>query len=101
MCHLLQKSVFNLNTLLNPVLFPFPQNNSISRRGEQRFLILDEPSPGRGRFYSEETGPLASSGERVSVLVITSVHEMDSGQYSCVAENRAGKAEANFTLQVG
>ena len=58
-------------------------NNSVSKRGEQTFLVFD-----RGGF------------EKTSTLVLTNVQAEDSGQYMCVTENQAGKAEANFTLQV-
>ena len=37
---------------------------------------------------------------RTSTLVLTKVRAEDSGKFICVAENRAGVAEANFTLQV-
>ena len=37
---------------------------------------------------------------RTSTLVLTKVRAEDSGKFICVAENRAGMAEANFTLQV-
>jgi len=35
-----------------------------------------------------------------SSLLLTNVQPSDSGQFLCVAENRAGRAEANFTLVV-
>ena len=31
---------------------------------------------------------------------MTNVREEDSGDFTCVAQNRAGAVEANFTLQV-
>ena len=42
----------------------------------------------------------SSGGGRTSTLVLTKVRAEDSGKFICVAENRAGMAEANFTLQV-
>lgn len=38
--------------------------------------------------------------EKRSKLVITNAQETDSSEFYCVAENRAGNAEANFTLHV-
>jgi hypothetical protein len=58
-------------------------NNSLVNRGVQRFIIF-------------ENGGL----EKTSQLVLTNAREEDSGNYMCVAENQAGKVEANFTLQV-
>ena len=58
-------------------------------RGEQRFLIHE--------FYSSRSG---GGSERTSVLTVTNVRAEDSGNYVCVSQNRAGRAEANFTLQV-
>ncbi|KAH8418766.1 hypothetical protein KR222_001371 [Zaprionus bogoriensis] len=42
----------------------------------------------------------ASSFEKRSRLVLTNAQETDSSEFYCVAENRAGSAEANFTLHV-
>ena len=42
----------------------------------------------------------SGGGGRTSTLVLTKVRAEDSGKFICVAENRAGVAEANFTLQV-
>ena len=44
--------------------------------------------------------PSGGGGGRTSTLVLTKVRAEDSGKFICVAENRAGVAEANFTLQV-
>lgn len=41
-----------------------------------------------------------SSFEKRSRLVLTNAQETDSSEFYCVAENRAGSAEANFTLHV-
>lgn len=38
--------------------------------------------------------------EKRSRLVLTNAQETDSSEFYCVAENRAGSAEANFTLHV-
>lgn len=38
--------------------------------------------------------------EKKSTLVLTNAQETDSSEFYCVAENRAGSAEANFTLHV-
>ncbi|KAL0267508.1 UNVERIFIED_CONTAM: hypothetical protein PYX00_009760 [Menopon gallinae] len=38
--------------------------------------------------------------EKTSTLVLTNALETDSSDFYCVAENRAGTAEANFTLHV-
>lgn len=38
--------------------------------------------------------------EKRSRLVLTNAQETDSSEFYCVAENRAGNAEANFTLHV-
>lgn len=40
------------------------------------------------------------AGNGHSSLLLTNVQPADSGQFLCVAENRAGRAEANFTLVV-
>lgn len=42
----------------------------------------------------------ASGGRGHSSLLLTNVQPSDSGHFLCVAENRAGRAEANFTLIV-
>lgn len=38
--------------------------------------------------------------EKKSMLVLTNAQETDSSEFYCVAENKAGNAEANFTLHV-
>jgi hypothetical protein len=37
----------------------------------------------------------------LSFLPVNKSEEGDSGEYICWAENRAGKAETNFTLRIG
>ena len=38
--------------------------------------------------------------EKTSRLILTNAQEIDSSEFFCVAENRAGSSEANFTLHV-
>lgn len=52
----------------------------------QRVFMTDDHRPGGGGGHSS--------------LLLTNVQPTDSGQFLCVAENRAGRAEANFTLVV-
>lgn len=59
-------------------------NNSIIDKGVRKFVIYES-----GTF------------EMNSELVVTHSADSDSGQYMCVAENKAGRTEANFTLKVG
>lgn len=59
-------------------------NNSIIDKGIRKFVIY-------------ETGTF----EMNSQLIVTHSADSDSGQYMCVAENKAGRTEANFTLKVG
>ena len=54
---------------------------------------------GGASFPGSNLVPVAPGG-RTSTLVLTKVRAEDSGKFICVAENRAGTAEANFTLQV-
>lgn len=51
--------------------------------GYQKILIFEE-----GQFRKRST------------LVLTNAQEADSSEFYCVAENRAGSVEANFTLHV-
>lgn len=58
-----------------------------------------------GRALSNNTayGPFQRvfmTNDGLSSLLLTNVQPSDSGQFLCVAENRAGRAEANFTLVV-
>ncbi|XP_037960618.1 uncharacterized protein LOC119689787 [Teleopsis dalmanni] len=48
------------------------------------------------RIYIYEDGTTAKR----SRLVLTNAQEIDSSDFYCVAENRAGTSEANFTLRV-
>uniref|UniRef100_A0A1A9V871 Ig-like domain-containing protein n=1 Tax=Glossina austeni TaxID=7395 RepID=A0A1A9V871_GLOAU len=38
--------------------------------------------------------------EKISRLILTNAQDIDSSEFYCVAENRAGSAESNFTLHV-
>lgn len=51
-------------------------------------------------FMTDERTATGGSGSDHSSLLLTNVQPSDSGQFLCVAENRAGRAEANFTLVV-
>ncbi|KAE8747225.1 hypothetical protein FOCC_FOCC006092 [Frankliniella occidentalis] len=48
------------------------------------------------RVYVFEEGTF----EKTSALVLTNAQDTDQTEFYCVAENRAGSAEANFTLHV-
>lgn len=48
------------------------------------------------KVYVYEAGEF----EKRSRLVLTNAQDIDSGEFYCVAENRAGSSEANFTLRV-
>lgn len=58
-------------------------SNNTAFSSHQRLLILEH-----GGF------------EKTSRLVMTNAQEIDSSEFFCVAENRAGSSEANFTLHV-
>lgn len=60
---------------------PLMNNSAFSTH--QRIVIYEE-----GHF------------EKRSNLVLTNAQETDSSEFYCVAENRAGNSEANFTLRV-
>ncbi|KAL6961656.1 Leucine rich repeat C-terminal domain, partial [Sarracenia purpurea var. burkii] len=49
------------------------------------------------RIVILETG---ADVERKSVLTLVNAQESDSSQFTCMAENQAGRAETNFTLKV-
>jgi len=51
-------------------------------------------------FMTDDRRPGGGGGGGHSSLLLTNVQPADSGQFLCVAENRAGRAEANFTLVV-
>ncbi|XP_054262871.1 leucine-rich repeat-containing protein 24 [Macrosteles quadrilineatus] len=53
-------------------------------------------------FSSFQRVVIVESGdfEKKSTLIITNAQEADSGEFNCLAENRAGNVEANYTLHV-
>lgn len=61
-----------------------------------RPLLNNSAFSSHQRVYIYEDGHF----EKRSTLVLTHAQESDSGDFYCVAENRAGTAEANFTLHV-
>uniref|UniRef100_A0A0A9WHB9 Leucine-rich repeat-containing protein 4 n=1 Tax=Lygus hesperus TaxID=30085 RepID=A0A0A9WHB9_LYGHE len=69
---------------------------SVSWFGNNRILINNSIINSYQRVYIVETGTF----EKRSTLTITNAQETDSGEFYCIAENRAGNAEANFTLHV-
>jgi len=52
------------------------------------------------RVFMTDDRTATGGGTGHSSLLLTNVQPSDSGQFLCVAENRAGRAEANFTLVV-
>uniref|UniRef100_A0A2H8TQI4 Leucine-rich repeat-containing protein 4C n=1 Tax=Melanaphis sacchari TaxID=742174 RepID=A0A2H8TQI4_9HEMI len=52
------------------------------------------------RVFMTDDRTATGGGAGHSSLLLTNVQPSDSGQFLCVAENRAGRAEANFTLVV-
>lgn len=61
-----------------------------------RLLVNGSAFSSYQRVWLHEDGEF----EKRSHLVLTNAQEMDSGEFYCVADNRAGSAEANFTLHV-
>lgn len=61
-----------------------------------RLLLNNTAFSAYQRVYIFEEGTF----EKTSSLVLTNALETDSSEFYCVAENRAGMAEANFTLHV-
>ena len=70
----------------------------------QRFIMYDRRAgasfPGSSNKNNNNVVVAPVAPGRTSTLVLTNVRAEDSGKFICVAENRAGTAEANFTLQV-
>ncbi|XP_068151296.1 uncharacterized protein kek1 [Drosophila tropicalis] len=64
-----------------------PLSNNSAFSAYQRVHMFEQLE-GSGKF------------EKRSRLVLTNAQETDSSEFYCVAENRAGSAEANFTLHV-
>ena len=61
-----------------------------------RPLLNNSAFSSHQKIYVYEEG----KQEKRSILVLTNVQEINSSEFYCVAENRAGNAEANFTLHV-
>lgn len=61
-----------------------------------RLLVNNSAFSTHQRIFIYEEGRF----EKRSNLVLTNAQETDSSEFYCVAENRAGSAEANFTLRV-
>lgn len=61
-----------------------------------RLLVNNSAFSSHQRIVIYEEG----KQEKRSNLVLTNSQETDSNEFYCVAENRAGNAEANFTLRV-
>lgn len=61
-----------------------------------RFLINGSSFNSYQRIYIYEEGET----KKKSSLVITNSQESDSNEFYCVAENKGGNAEANFTLHI-
>ncbi|KAL1139675.1 hypothetical protein AAG570_006653 [Ranatra chinensis] len=61
-----------------------------------RLLLNNSAFSSFQRVFIRETGGF----EKRSTLIVTNAQESDSGDFYCVAENRAGNAEANYTLHV-
>lgn len=61
-----------------------------------RLLVNNSAFSSYQKIYVYEEGKF----EKKSMLVLTNAQETDSGEFYCVAENKAGNAEANFTLHV-
>ncbi|XP_055375845.1 uncharacterized protein LOC129608386, partial [Condylostylus longicornis] len=61
-----------------------------------RLLVNGSTFSAYQKVYLFEDGQF----EKKSKLVLTNAQETDSSEFYCVAENRAGTAEANFTLHV-
>ncbi|RZF35993.1 hypothetical protein LSTR_LSTR005809 [Laodelphax striatellus] len=61
-----------------------------------RLLLNNSAFSSFQRVYVYESGRF----QKKSTLVLTNAQEADSGDFFCVAENRAGNAEGNYTLYV-
>lgn len=66
--------------------------------GTQNVGYLGSMSVIPGMFVVD--GKDEADGSRISEMTLTDVRHEDGGQYSCLAENRAGNSEANFTVYV-
>ncbi|GAB0094543.1 kek1 [Sergentomyia squamirostris] len=61
-----------------------------------RLLVNNSAFSSYQKVHVYESGQF----EKISRLVLTNAQETDSSDFYCIAENRAGGAEANFTLHV-
>ncbi|KAK9885598.1 hypothetical protein WA026_012358 [Henosepilachna vigintioctopunctata] len=61
-----------------------------------RLLVNNSGFSSYQRIVTFEEG----NQEKISNLVLMDAHKIDTNEFYCVAENRAGNAEANFTLFV-
>lgn len=61
-----------------------------------RLLLNHSNLNNHQKIYIYESGDM----KKKSLLVLTNTQETDSAEFYCVAENKAGSAEANFTLHV-
>ncbi|BES94321.1 unnamed protein product [Nesidiocoris tenuis] len=69
---------------------------SVSWYGNGRLLINNSIINSYQRVTVSDVGTF----EKRSTLTVTNAQESDSGDFYCIAENRAGNAEANYTLHV-
>lgn len=53
-----------------------------------------------GHKLSRELGTFTKVGERSSVLMLPSVTDAHSGNYTCIAKNRAGTASYTTVLKI-
>ena len=61
-----------------------------------RLLLNNSAFSSYQRVYIVENGTF----DKKSTLIVTNAQESDSGDFYCIAENRAGNAEANYTVHV-
>lgn len=61
-----------------------------------RLLVNNSGFSSYNKVYIFEEG----KQDKISTLILSDAHKIDNNEFYCVAENRAGNAEANFTLFV-
>lgn len=61
-----------------------------------RLLLNNSAFSSFQKIYVSEAGAF----DKRSTLILTNVQESDSGDFYCIAENRAGNSEANYTVHV-
>ncbi|KAK9508156.1 hypothetical protein O3M35_007879 [Rhynocoris fuscipes] len=69
---------------------------SISWYMNGRLLLNNSAFSSYQRIFINERGTF----DKKSILTLTNAQEADSGDFYCLAENRAGNAEANYTVHV-